>query len=778
MTRRYNQPSTPCTVNEDDDVDIFDGIFDNIDGDYEKDEIEIPPPPPPSSTRSTRTTGIDVENPLLLLKSSLADSNNIVSCNDNLATDNTATNEEIELERDSSLFCGAAVDSTKNWWNRLGSMMKVKQYEVMHDDKVSSTPNIKNMVNNIYDNGNRKTDNAEDNMTNDWTSTCARSRSRDTVLHHSMHDGSNDDDNDNNLKKRKEKDEIPSSLWETMSGKKVFGISYRLVFLVLLTLIAFIIFICLVAQFNSGSDRINVESSSNLVNTNGTSVSIPDNGTGSNGVNNDTVIDNVTATFIIDDDVSIGSNSTENGDEVSNNNIDGSSDGDDDDNDNDNELSFFCDEDGVTVEENGIILMVNQVIASGEYFCSPSKMYMIGMLDDLTLTNIDINEIVWSAGVTGGVRAILRADGSLVIENNDGQVIWGTAPIPTDFNNFDNRPGGNSPFFNFNRQLVFRNNDEGVIAIQQVPTMSDREEDSIPATYWMDGSPNVLTDDKKYIQNLEFPVRGTFYFPTFDSVAESWKTGDGYLPVHEPTLGWYSSSDSNVAKAHVEAMEYGKINLGIASWEGSDTNFDRSRITMLLDETIEQDTEYLKWTVYHESDRLGQLDEDDIQEDLEYLQKWFAWKESWAHIDGKPVIFVNNNDGCDAAERWNVASNYWYVVLRVFDGYKDCEYQPDSWHEQRVNDNNDGIDIEEGLYHNLAPGEWRSGRRTRPDMKRLSPGKWCRNVQDMIGSDEQWQLIVSFNEAAQGTSIEPSYDWRSGSGYGYYLDCLNYEGMY
>jgi len=403
-------------------------------------------------------------------------------------------------------------------------------------------------------------------------------------------------------------------------------------------------------------------------------------------------------------------------------------------------------------------------------------MYMIGMLDDLTLTNIDINEVVWSAGVTGGVRAILRADGSLVIENDDGGIIWGTEPIPTDFNNLGNRPGGNSPFFNFNRQLVFRNNDEGVIAIQQVPTMSDREEDNMPATYWMDGSPNVLTDDKNDIQNLEFPVRGTFYFPTFD--AESWQSGDGYLPVHEPTLGWYSSSDSNVAKAHVEAMEYGKINLGIASWEGPDTNFDRSRITMLLDETIEQNTEYLKWTVYHESDRLGRLDEDDIQEDLEYLQKWFAWKESWARINDKPVIFVNNNDGCDTAERWNDASNYWYVVLRVFDGYKDCEYQPDSWHEQRVNDNNDGIDIEEGLYHNLAPGEWRSGRRTRPDMERLSPGEWCEHVQGMIDSGEQWQLIVSFNEAAQGTSIEPSYDWRSGSRYGYYLDCLNYEGMY
>jgi hypothetical protein len=35
----------------------------------------------------------------------------------------------------------------------------------------------------------------------------------------------------------------------------------------------------------------------------------------------------------------------------------------------------------------------------------------------------------------------------------------------------------------------------------------------------------------------------------------------------------------------------------------------------------------------------------ELQADLAYLEKWFAWHEAWAYIDNKPVIFVYNAGG-------------------------------------------------------------------------------------------------------------------------------------
>lgn len=324
-----------------------------------------------------------------------------------------------------------------------------------------------------------------------------------------------------------------------------------------------------------------------------------------------------------------------------------------------------------------------------------------------------------------------------------------------------------------NHQLAFWENNEGVIAIQQVLTTDITQ---TPSNFWMDGVPEIECDNC-HSDNLEFPVRGTFYFPTYDNSERAWQDRNLNLPMHYPSLGLYSSSDPYVIQAHVHALEYGKFDLAISSWSGPGTNFDRSRITMLLEETKKQNA-FLKWTVSYEAERPGRQSLEEIESDLEYVKRWFSWHQSWARIDGKPVIYVNNDGGCEVPERWMTgAATDWYVVLKVFPGYERCEYQPDSWHDQRVNDANDGIDAREGLYYNLSPGEWRMGRPL-PDLGRLSPREWCDHVQDMVDSNEQWQLIVSFNNAFLGTSIEPSLDWRSPSGYGFYLDCLHDSQMF
>ena len=258
--------------------------------------------------------------------------------------------------------------------------------------------------------------------------------------------------------------------------------------------------------------------------------------------------------------------------------------------------------------------------------------------------------------------------------------------------------------------------------------------------------------------------------PAFSWYPSTWHI-NGHPAHYDTSLGMYSSSDPTVANAHVAAMDFGRIQLSIASWWGPNTNLDRARLTLLMDESIAQGSP-LKWTVYHEDERDETPSPEEIHNDLGYLEKWFAWHKAWAHIDGKPVIFVYNEAGCDVVSRWMQASEgKWFVVLKLFSRFENCPDQPDSWHQY-------GVGEKDGTVHNpghsfvISPGFWRADTDV-PILKRVNRTQFCRQAQTMVQSKEPWQLIVSFNEAGEGTLIEPSPDWESDSGYGDYLDCLH-----
>ena len=121
------------------------------------------------------------------------------------------------------------------------------------------------------------------------------------------------------------------------------------------------------------------------------------------------------------------------------------------------------------------------------------------------------------------------------------------------------------------------------------------------------------------------------------------------------------------------------MDLSIASWWGPETNLDRARLTLLMDRTIQFNSP-LKWTIYHEDERDLQPSVEVLRSDFEYLKKWFAWHPAWAHVDGRPVLFVFNGEGCDTVDRWMTASNgEWYIVLKLFPEFQKCPSQPDSW---------------------------------------------------------------------------------------------------
>ena len=113
------------------------------------------------------------------------------------------------------------------------------------------------------------------------------------------------------------------------------------------------------------------------------------------------------------------------------------------------------------------------------------------------------------------------------------------------------------------------------------------------------------------------------------------------------------------------------------------------------------------------------------------------------------------------------AGKDWYVVLKLFPRYQHCSIQPDHWHQ--YGPGNDILSYK-GASVSVSPGFWRADAAT-PSLPRLSKEDFCGNVQAMVESKEDWQLVTTFNEHGEGTGVESSSAW--GSGYGRYLDCLH-----
>ena len=65
---------------------------------------------------------------------------------------------------------------------------------------------------------------------------------------------------------------------------------------------------------------------------------------------------------------------------------------------------------------------------------------------------------------------------------------------------------------------------------------------------------------------------------------------------------------------------------------------------MLLNQTVEAGSD-VKWAVYYEMEGFSDPSVDDLKSDLAYLKEQYTSHVAYAHVEGKPVIFVfNAND--------------------------------------------------------------------------------------------------------------------------------------
>ena len=264
-----------------------------------------------------------------------------------------------------------------------------------------------------------------------------------------------------------------------------------------------------------------------------------------------------------------------------------------------------------------------------------------------------------------------------------------------------------------------------------------------------------------------FPIRAAFYYPWFP---EAWNQ-QGFNPFtnYNPSLGFYDGSNATVIRQHITAMQYGGIQAGIASWWGQGSRTD-GRIALLLQGAAGTS---FRWSIYYENESQGDPSVAQITNDLTYIRDKYGNDPSFLRINGHFVVFVyaDGADACGMVDRWKQANTVGaYIVLKVFSGYRNCTNQPDGWHQYSPAV---AADSQRGYSYAIAPGFWKKG-----DAVRLARDltRWNQNVHDMVASGAPFQLITTFNEWGEGTSVESAREWETNSGFGAYLDALHSNG--
>ena len=274
------------------------------------------------------------------------------------------------------------------------------------------------------------------------------------------------------------------------------------------------------------------------------------------------------------------------------------------------------------------------------------------------------------------------------------------------------------------------------------------------------------------------PYYATFYYPWYGAPVPdgrwSYWTGQGsqppntwfshYLPdplpnEFDPSRELYSSHDANLLYWQFGKMAEAKIEVAISSWWGQGDRTDDNFGFILQDAMKRSDNPYpnLRWALYYEEESNSDPSVAQIVGDLDYVADQYAAEPGHVKIGGRPVILVDSaeGDGVDMAKRWHEAKALaklpFYVVLKVFSGYKMISPQPDGWHQSgpamRA--------IDHAPYSfSVSPGFWYDGAGEAPRLGR-DLAEFRNAVSNMVAADATWKLVTTWNEWGEGTAVEP-----------------------
>jgi Glycosyl hydrolase family 99 len=264
-----------------------------------------------------------------------------------------------------------------------------------------------------------------------------------------------------------------------------------------------------------------------------------------------------------------------------------------------------------------------------------------------------------------------------------------------------------------------------------------------------------------------FPITAAFYYAWYP---EAWFRDPVYpYSLFHPSLDYYSDADARVVRDHTDALLYAHLDAGIYSWWGRD-GYPPTDLRFWRYLAAARTTP-LRWAIYYEREGYENPSVATIRSDLQYIRDRYAWQPAYLKVDGRFVVYVygDASDGCDAAARWHEANTVGaYVVLKAFAGFRDCAEQPDAWHQYSAA--LPEYDLLPDSFM-IAPG-FDERAEAAPRLPR-DVERWRGDVGDMVASGARWQLVLSFNEWPEGTSVESAREWATPSGYGAYLDALH-----
>lgn len=259
-------------------------------------------------------------------------------------------------------------------------------------------------------------------------------------------------------------------------------------------------------------------------------------------------------------------------------------------------------------------------------------------------------------------------------------------------------------------------------------------------------------------------IRAAFYYPWFP---ETWAAPNGgTFTNYSPTAGLYDSGQLATMARQVDELVYARVDVAISSWWGPGTP-TAARFERILTATT---TRRIQWAIYYEREGYADPSATDIVNELRPLVTTHATNTRLFRLGGQFVVFVyaGPNDNCAMASRWVSAADQLgiYIVLKVFGGYRQCASQPDAWHQYAPAA---AKDSQLPWSYSVSPGFWLYGEGVR---LARDPAAFRRDVQAMVAAKPKFQLVTTYNEWGEGTSVEPAQQWASPSGKGVYLDIL------
>jgi len=282
------------------------------------------------------------------------------------------------------------------------------------------------------------------------------------------------------------------------------------------------------------------------------------------------------------------------------------------------------------------------------------------------------------------------------------------------------------------------------------------------------------------------PWHGIFYYPWFQNPAVdganvwgAWRQGGTNPPAtwfsyHMPALGLYSSHDAGVVYEHLRQLAEARQEFGVASWWGQNDRSDVAMRKVITDFMERPDNPYpnFRWTLYYEKESQGNPAVGEIVADLNYIADNYAGQRSYFRINGRPVIFVYPDavDTVEMVQRWVAARNQargnFYLVLKVFAGYRVVEPQPDGWHQYAPAAR---LDVQRDYSAAISPGFWLTG-----DVQRLprDMAAFTAAAQQMAAAAVPFKLVTTFNEWGENSGVERAAPVRAEIAAGDYLAAL------